>query len=61
MIRSFYLNNIVYYIAGSSSVMYVLSFFEPALFRIAGLILLLLLAAIVVDILLVYTIRGGLL
>ncbi|MCX6318923.1 MAG: DUF58 domain-containing protein [Bacteroidetes bacterium] len=59
MIRSFYLNNIVYYIAGSSSVMYVLSFFEPALFRIAGLILLLLLAAIVVDVLLVYAIRGG--
>lgn len=59
MIKSFYLNNIVYYIAGLASVVYVLSYFEPALFRIGGMILLLLLIAVVVDTLLIYGKKNG--
>lgn len=59
MIRSFYLNTIVYYIAGTASLVFVLSYFYPALFRIAGLILLLLGIAIVVDAVLVYSKKRG--
>lgn len=59
MIKSFYLNNIVYYIAGSAAVVYALSYFEPAFFRIASLILLLLGIAIAVDTLLAYVKRKG--
>lgn len=59
MIKSFYLNNIVYYIAGSAAVVFVLSYFFPAWFRIGGLILLLLLMAIVIDALLVYGKKNG--
>lgn len=55
MIKSFYLNRIVYYIAGIASVVFVLSYFYPALFRIAALQLLLLGIAIVVDALLLYS------
>ena len=55
MIKSFYLNNIVYYIAGLASVVYVLSYFQPALFPIAGLILLLLGITIIIDFILVYS------
>ena len=61
MIRSFYLNNIVYYITGSSSVVFVLSYFQPGLFRIAVLILLLLGVAIVMDWLLIFSKKTGLL
>ncbi len=59
MIRSFYLNNIVYYIAGSAAVVFVLSYFEPGFFRIGGLILLLLGIAIGVDALLVFSKKKG--
>ncbi|MGZ5222285.1 MAG: DUF58 domain-containing protein [Chitinophagaceae bacterium] len=59
MLKSFYLNNIVYYIAGTASVVFVLSYFQPALFRIAVLILLLLAVAIVIDALLVYGKKRG--
>lgn len=59
MIKSFYLNNIVYYIAGSASVVFVVSYFQPALFRIGGLILLLLGMAVVIDAVLVYSKRKG--
>ncbi len=59
MIKSFYLNNIVYYIAGSSVVVFVLSYFEPAFYRISGLILLLLGIAILVDAVLAYSNRHG--
>ena len=55
MIKSFYLNNIAYYIAGSSAVVFVLSYFHPALYRIAWLILLLLGISIVIDFILVYS------
>lgn len=59
MIKSFYLNKIVYYIAGVASVVFVLSFFYEPFFRIAGVILLLLGISVVVDALLCYGRRDG--
>jgi uncharacterized protein (DUF58 family) len=59
VIKSFYLNNLVYYIAGSAAVIFVLSYFIPALYRIGGLILLLLAIAVVVDSILAYSKRTG--
>ena len=59
LLTSFYLNNIVYYIAGAASVVFVLSYFEPGLFRMAGLILLLLAVAVFVDGLLIYSKKKG--
>jgi uncharacterized protein (DUF58 family) len=59
MIRSFYLNNIVYYIAGSASVIFALSYFFPGMFRIAGIVLVLLAIAIVMDGLLLFSRRNG--
>ena len=59
MIKSFYLNNIAYYIAGAASVVFVISYFYPALFQIGGLILLLLGIAIFIDSLLVFSKRKG--
>jgi len=59
LIKSFYLNNIVYYVAGSASVVFVLSYFFPAWFRIGELILLLLLMAVVIDALLVFSKKDG--
>ncbi len=58
MIRSFYLNNIVYYAGGAAAVMYMISFFIPVLYELAGLLLLLLLIAVVVDTLLIYSRKG---
>lgn len=55
MIKSFYLNNIVYYIAGAAAVVFVISYFQPAMFRIGELILLLLSIAMVIDIILIYS------
>lgn len=59
MFKSFYLNNIVYYIGGAAAVLFVLSYFQPALYRIGGLMLVLLLSAILIDVLLVYTKKKG--
>jgi uncharacterized protein (DUF58 family) len=59
LIKSFYLNKIVYYIAASAAVVFVLSYFFPAWFRIAGLILLLLLMAVIIDSILVYGKKNG--
>jgi uncharacterized protein (DUF58 family) len=59
LLKSFYLNNLVYYIAGSAAVVFVLSYFFPAMFRIGGLILLLLGIAVVIDGLLAYSKREG--
>ena len=59
MIKSFYLNNIVYYIAGSAAVVFVISYFQPAMFRIGGLILLLLGIAVALDGILVYSKKKG--
>jgi uncharacterized protein (DUF58 family) len=59
MIKSFYLNNIVYYIAGTAAVVFVLSYFFPAWYRIGSLILLLLLVSVVIDAILVYSKKKG--
>ena len=59
MIKSFYLNNIVYYIAGSAAVVFVISYFQPAMYRIGGLILLLLAIAVVIDAMLIYSKKNG--
>ncbi|MBL7737775.1 MAG: DUF58 domain-containing protein [Chitinophagaceae bacterium] len=59
MIKSFYLNKIVYYIAGLAAVIFVCSYFIPVLFRVAGLILLLLAVAVVIDALLVFGKKDG--
>jgi len=59
MFKSFYLNKIVYYIAGIAAVVYMLSYFFPVLFRLGGLILLLLLIAVVIDTMLVYGKKNG--
>ncbi|MBC7875197.1 MAG: DUF58 domain-containing protein, partial [Ferruginibacter sp.] len=57
--KSFYLNNIVYYIAGSAAVVFVISYFQPAMFRIGGLVLLLLGIAVLVDAVLIYSKKNG--
>ena len=59
--KTFYFNNIVYYIAGAASIVFVVSYFQPALFRIAGLILLLLALAVVTDALLIFAKKKGML
>ena len=59
MIKSFYLNKIVYYIAGVAAAVFVLSYFFPPLFRMAELILLLLAVAVVIDALLIYGKKHG--
>lgn len=57
--RSFYFNRIVYYIIGVAAVIYVLSFFYPRIFKIGGLLLLLLGIALVLDIFLLFIKRKG--
>lgn len=59
MLKSFYLNNLVYYIAGSAAVIFVLSYFFPALFRVGELILLLLGVAVLIDGVLAYSKQKG--
>jgi uncharacterized protein (DUF58 family) len=60
LIKSFYLNNIVYYIGGSAAVVFVVSYFEPAFYRIGGLILLLLALSVALDALLLFGKQKGL-
>jgi len=60
LIKSFYLNKIVYYITGLAVVVFVVSYFIPALFSIGKLILLLLIISIIIDSILVYIKRTGL-
>jgi uncharacterized protein (DUF58 family) len=59
MIKSFFLNKIVYYITGTIAVLFVLSFWVPSLFRVANLLLLLLGIAILLDSLLLYGRKKG--
>lgn len=59
MEKSFYLNRIVYYIAGGAALVFVAGFFFPAFYRIGFLVLLLLAMAVLVDILLLYSRRNG--
>jgi len=60
VIRSFYLNKVVYYIAGLAAVLYTLSYFIPILYPAGGLVLVLLLVAVLFDVVLVYTKRNAL-
>ena len=59
MVKSFYLNGIVYYIAGSAAIIYALSYFLPSLFQIGNIILVLLAIAIFIDAILVYSKKDG--
>lgn len=59
MVKSFYLNSIVYYVAGSAAIIYALSYFLPSLFQIGNIILLLLAIAIFIDAILVYSKKDG--
>jgi uncharacterized protein (DUF58 family) len=59
VIRSFYLNNITYYIAGSAAIIFVASFFVPEIFVVGQLVLILLGLALVVDTMLLYSRRNG--
>ena len=57
--KSFYLNKIVYYIGGIAAMLFLLSFFFPAVFRLGGLLLLLLLLAVLVDTILLFAKKDG--
>lgn len=59
MVKSFYLNSIVYYVAGSAAIIYALSYFLPSLFQIGNIILVLLAIAIFIDAILVYSKKDG--
>lgn len=59
MIKSFYLNKVVYYIAGAAAIVYLLSYFFPILFRIGSMMLLLLAIAALADTLIIYSKKNG--
>jgi uncharacterized protein (DUF58 family) len=59
MIKTFYLNRIVYYILGGAAVIFLLSYFLPAFFRIAVMILPLLLVVVLIDTILLYSRKQG--
>src|SRR5689334_22853063 len=59
MIKTFYLNRIVYYVAAASAIVYLLSYFYPSFFQIGNLILVLLGIAVLVDIFLIYSKKKG--
>jgi uncharacterized protein (DUF58 family) len=59
LIKSFYLNKTVYYLAGAIALVLVLSYFFPAFYRVGGLLLLLLGIAILADSLLVFSKSKG--
>ncbi len=56
---SFYLNRLVYYILGLAVVVFLLSYFYPAFFRVAVLILPLLLVAVLIDSILLFAKKDG--
>src|SRR6266487_1927136 len=58
--QSFYLDKIVYYIAGSSVILYIFSYFIPVLFDVASIILVLLGTAVLVDSFLIFAKRYAL-
>lgn len=60
MFKSFYLNKLAYYIAGSAAIVYVLSFFFPPLFNGANVLLVLLAIGLGIDILILYSKKNGL-
>lgn len=60
MLRSFYLNRLVYYILGFAAVLFLLSYFYPVVFKVAVLIFPLLLMAIFIDTVLLFSKKDGL-
>jgi len=58
-LQSFYLNKIVYYIGGAIALLFIASYFHPALYTIAALLLALLSIAVLADTLLVYLKNAG--
>jgi uncharacterized protein (DUF58 family) len=59
LIKSFYLSKPVYYLAGVVSIVFILSYFFPPFYPVAGLMLLLLGIAVLVDALLLFGKRKG--
>lgn len=59
--KSFYLHKTVFYIAGLAAVLFISSYFFPALYRIGEVILILLMIAVAADVLLMYSKNEGLL
>lgn len=57
--QSFYLNKIVYYAGGAIALLFITSYFHPALYTIAALLLALLSIAVLADALLVYSKHKG--
>ena len=60
MIKSFYLNRIVYYLAGTAAVVFVLSFFFAPLYNAANVLLVLLVIGVLMDMILLYSKNNGL-
>jgi uncharacterized protein (DUF58 family) len=58
--KSFFLNNNVYYIAGLAAIIYLLSYFFPALYQLGSLVLILLAATIFIDSIILYGKKAGL-
>ncbi len=59
MIKSFYLNRLVYYIAGGAAILFVAGYFIPAFYEMGVLLLLLLGLALFVDTILIYSKKNG--
>jgi len=60
MFQTLYFRKIVYYVMGAAAAVFVASYFYPVLYRIGGLVLLLLLIAVGADVLILYTRKAGL-
>ncbi len=58
--QSFYLDKLAYYIAASSVILYIFSYFIPVLYDVAGIILLLLSISLLVDVFLIFGKRSAL-
>jgi uncharacterized protein (DUF58 family) len=59
MKKTVYISNSVYYILGGAAILFVASYFFPGLYRIASVILLLLLIAVATDLLLLFSRKEG--
>ncbi|ANH82616.1 cell division protein FtsB [Niabella ginsenosidivorans] len=57
--QSFYLNKIVYYIGGAIALLFIASYFHPPLYRVAALLMIILLIAVLADAVLVYSKKKG--
>lgn len=57
--QSFYLDRIVYYIAGSSVILYICSYFIPVLYDAASIVLSLLAIAVLLDAILIFSKKEG--